>query len=100
MTKQLNNKQHLPQERRIRTLGWGDTLGEEMAIHSIFLAWRIPRTELPGGLQSMGLQESYITEKLSLSLSHLVFSFYSLSSSGVEYILSFGDKILMSDFRL
>ena len=99
MTEQLNNKQHLPQERRIWTLGWGDILVEEMATHSIFLAWRIPQTELPGSLQSMGLQESYMTEKLSMTLSHLIFSFYSLSSSGVEYILNFGGKILMSDFR-
>ena len=99
MTEQLNNKQHLPQERRIWTLGWGDILVEEMATHSIFLAWRIPQTELPGRLQSMGLQESYMTEKLSMTLSHLIFSFYSLSSSGVEYILNFGGKILMSDFR-
>jgi len=80
-------------------LGWGDILVEEMATHSIFLAWRIPQTELPGRLQSMGLQESYMTEKLSMTLSHLIFSFYSLSSSGVEYILNFGGKILMSDFR-
>ena len=32
---------------------------KEMAIHSSILAWRIPRTEGPGGLQSMGLQESW-----------------------------------------
>ena len=33
-----------------------DPLEEEMATHSRFLAWRIPRTEEPGGLQAMGLQ--------------------------------------------
>ena len=33
-----------------------DPLEEEMATHSSFLAWRIPWTEDPGGLQSMGLQ--------------------------------------------
>ena len=35
----------------------GDPLEKEMAIHSSFLAWRIPWIEEPGGLQSMGLQE-------------------------------------------
>ena len=36
-------------------LGW-DPLEEEMATHSSFIAWRIPWTEEPGGLQSMGSQ--------------------------------------------
>ena len=39
-----------------------------MATHSSILAWRIPWTEEPGGLQSMGLQELNKTEWLSLSL--------------------------------
>ena len=38
--------------------GLGRSLQEEMATHSIFLAWEIPRTEEPGGLQSMGSQKS------------------------------------------
>ena len=44
------------QEARIRSLGWEDPLEEEMATHSSTLAWEIPRTEEPGGLQSMGSQ--------------------------------------------
>ena len=36
--------------------GWGRSLEEEMATHSRILAWRIPRTEEPGGLQSVGSQ--------------------------------------------
>ena len=44
------------QETQIRSLGWEDPLEKEMAIHSSILAWRIPQTEEPGGLQSMGLQ--------------------------------------------
>ena len=36
--------------------GREDPLEQEMATHSSILAWRIPRTEEPGGLQSMGLQ--------------------------------------------
>ena len=40
----------------IRFLGWEDSLEKEMAIHSSILAWKIPWTEEPGGLQSMGSQ--------------------------------------------
>ena len=36
--------------------GWEDPLEEDMAIHSIIVAWRISRTEEPGGLHSMGSQ--------------------------------------------
>ena len=39
-----------------QSLGQEDPLEEEMATHSSTLAWEIPRTEQPGGLQSMGLQ--------------------------------------------
>ena len=50
---------HLPtlQESRVRSLGWEDPLEEEMATHSIILAWEIPWSEKPGGLQSMGSQK-------------------------------------------
>ena len=40
------------QETQVPSLGWEDPLKEEMATHSSILAWRIPRTEEPGGLQS------------------------------------------------
>ena len=46
------------QEKRIRALGWEDPLEKEMATHSSILAWEIPWTEEPGGLQSMGLQKN------------------------------------------
>ena len=42
------------QETWVRFLSWEDLLEEEMAIHSSILAWRIPWTKEPGGLQSMG----------------------------------------------
>ena len=42
--------------RQFCSLGQEDPLEEEMAIHSSILTWRIPRTEQPGGLQSMGAQ--------------------------------------------
>ena len=44
------------QETRVRSLGWEDPLEKEMAIHSSILAWRIPWTEKPSRLQSMGSQ--------------------------------------------
>ena len=43
-------------EKRVQFLGQEDPLEEEMATHSSILAWRIPRTDEPGGLQSMGSQ--------------------------------------------
>ena len=43
-------------ERRVRSLGLDYPLEKEMATHSNILAWRIPWTEEPGGLQSMGSQ--------------------------------------------
>ena len=42
------------QETLVQSLGLDDLLEEDMATHSNILAWRIPWTEEPGGLQSMG----------------------------------------------
>ena len=44
------------QETWVRFLGWEDPLEKEMVIHSSTLAWKIPWTEEPDGLQSMGSQ--------------------------------------------
>ena len=49
------------QEIRVGSLGGEDPLEKEMATHSSLLAWRIPWTEKPGGLLSMGSQESELT---------------------------------------
>ena len=43
-------------ETRVRSLGWEDPLKKEMATFSSIVAWRVPWTEEPGGLQCMGLQ--------------------------------------------
>ena len=43
-------------ETQVRSLGWEDLLEKEMATHSSIPDWRIPRTEEPGRLQSMGSQ--------------------------------------------
>ena len=49
------------QETQVRSLGWEDPLEKEMATHLSILAWRIPWTEEPGRLQSMGSKESDTT---------------------------------------
>ena len=54
---------HLPAKREtwVRPLDWEDPLEQEMANHSSILAWKIPWTKEPGGLQSMGSQELDMT---------------------------------------
>ena len=44
------------QESQVQSLGQEDSLEKEIATHSSILAWKIPWTEEPGGLQSMGSQ--------------------------------------------
>ena len=44
------------QETWVQSLGWEDPLEEGVAAHASIPAWRMPRTEEPGGLQSRGLQ--------------------------------------------
>ena len=58
---------HLPavQETWLWSLGWEDSLEKEMATHSSVLAWRIPWTEEPGGLQSMEPQRVDTTKWLT-----------------------------------
>ena len=50
------------QKTWVRSVGQEDPLEKGMATHSSILAWRIPRTEEPGGLQSVGSKESDTTE--------------------------------------
>ena len=56
---------HVPmretQEMWVRSLGWEDPLEKEMVTHYRIRAWESPWTEEPGGLQSMGSQESDMT---------------------------------------
>ena len=62
------------QETQVCSLGWEDPLEKGMATHSSILAWRIPWTEEPGGLQSMGLQRV----RHPSSTNTFTFTFYSL----------------------
>ena len=50
------------QETQVQSLGWEEPLEKEMAAHSSILAWKIPWTEEPGGLQSKGFTELDTTE--------------------------------------
>ena len=57
-------------ETWVGSLGQEDPLEKEMATHSSILAWRIPWTEKPGGLQSMGPQRgghNLVTKQLGLN---------------------------------
>ena len=53
------------QETQVQSLSWEDPLEKKMVTHSNILARKIPWTEEPGRLQSMGSQESYITQWLN-----------------------------------
>ena len=53
---QMVKNLHAMQEMQVWSLGWEDTLERGMATHLSILTWRIPRTEEPGRLQSIGLQ--------------------------------------------
>ena len=59
------------QETQVQFLGQEEPLEEGIATHSSILAWRIPWTEEPGGLQSMCRKETDTTEQLVLPLSLL-----------------------------
>ena len=58
---------------RVPSLGWEDPLEEGTATHYCILAWRIPWTEEPGGLQSMGSKELVMTERLKHTHTHTPF---------------------------
>ena len=61
-------------ETWVQSLGWEDPLEKEMAIHSSTIAWRIPWTEEPGRLQSMGSQ------RVRIQLSDFTFTFHVILS--------------------
>ena len=61
---QTVNRLSTTRETQVRSLGWEDPLEKEMEIHSSTTAWKIPWTEEPGRLQSMGSQELDTTERL------------------------------------
>ena len=53
--KQTSLKVNMKHKMQVQSLGWEDPLEKGMATHSCILGWRIPRTEEPGRIQSIGL---------------------------------------------
>ena len=69
-------------ENWVRSLGWEDLLEKEMATHSSILAWKIPWTEEPGGLQSMGSQRSTRLSDIYFTL--LTHIYFTVEKSGAQ----------------
>ena len=80
-------------ETWVRSLGQEDPLEKEMTTHSSILAWRIPWTEEPGGLQSTGRKESDTTKRLHLTSP----PFSSIKSGQINFQTVF-EKINISDY--
>ena len=80
-------------DTQVQFLGWEDPLEKEMATHSSILAWRIPWTEEPGRLQSMGLQrvrrDSTVLEKEKVA-----------SVSGISACFGFSTNRLISSIHV
>ena len=80
------------QEMRVQSLSWEDPLAKGTAIHSSNLSWRIPRTEKPGGIQSLGSQRvgqdrainTHTHTHTHTSFSILLFFFFLLSNCARE----------------
>ena len=70
------------QETLVLSLSWEDVLEKEMAIHSSILAWRIPWTVEPGGLQSMGILKSQTWATNTFTL----FRYYRQPRNDLNYI--------------
>ena len=88
------------QETRVWSLDWEDPLEKEMATHSSILAWRIPWTEDPGRLQSLGLQRirlNWATNTFT-SFFYLVASHSSLCSKLMSFNTNFSWWSAGNDF--
>ena len=82
------------QETRLQFLDQEDPLEKGMATHFSILAWKIPWTEEPGGLQSMGLQKkSNRTEQLTLSLPFPCLGLFPFTAEGLGSIPGWGTKM-------
>ena len=72
------------QKTQVQFPGWEDPLEKEMATHSCILAWGIPWTEEPGGLQSMSLQRVGCDLVTKQRQKHNVMQLHEPSSPGVK----------------
>ena len=71
---------------RVQSLGLEDPLEEGMTTHSSILAWRIPWTKEPGGLQSIGLQR--IGQEKQLSMHACVISKEAMEKTGIQAVIT------------
>ena len=76
-------------EMWVQSLGWGDALEEEMATHYCVLAWEIPGTEEPGGLQSTGSWESDTAEIQHVSQTSKCYKFTNMFLSANDRTQAF-----------
>ena len=82
------------QKTQVWSLGQEDALEEEMATHSIFLAWKIPWTEESGGLQSMGLHSwTWLSTHSTVTIT------YSSSSAFYVFFFQFVFYIALSKMK-
>ena len=85
-------------ETWIRSLGWEDPLEKGMATHSSILTWRLPRTEEPGKLQSMGSQSQTGLRDFHFTfpcIHHLIYSSQQIATDSHSYITGI-TKVLTS----
>ena len=92
------------QETQVPSLGGEDALEEGTAPHSSILAWRIPCTEEPGGLQSMGSQGSDMTELLNPHYHYIITGGVKLWFLGThlenKYLVTFSGGYLLQSGHL
>ena len=81
-------------ESQVRSLGWEDPLEKEMATHSSILAWKMPWTEEPGRLQTIGLQRIRHDRATSLSLS-ILNRWYTTYVSHIVVVVQFLSRVLL-----
>ena len=80
----------------VQSLGWEDPLEQEMATHSSLLAWEIPRTEEPGGLQSMVLQR--VQHNLATEHACLILIYHEKEAGTIkawQYFVCYQDEFFM-----
>ena len=90
-------------ETWVRSLDWEDTLEKGTATHSNILAWRIPLTQEPHGLQSMGSQRvrhDWATFTFSKFTSHFYKIFMEIYVSEDSHLLLFTENILLAQSYL
>ena len=76
------------QERQVQSLSWEDPLEEEMETHSSILAWKIPWTEEPGGLNPRGRTGlDWSTDYAHIPIVMMQFYIYNIETKVYVYVL-------------